>query len=200
MKPKIRFIGWAALWIILHASPAWTHPHVFIHTAVDAVFDGKGLSGLRVRWVFDEMFSSMIRMDYDRNGNRRFDPDEVAAVEKGAFSNLKKFDYFVHIHINGKPFPVRFVTDFSAGLKGDKMTYAFFVPCHVRSTSADKEIRISVYDPEFYSSIFLIQDPLGLENREPFEVSYDVKENPEEAYYYGQIVPKEIRMRFKRKP
>jgi len=200
MKSKTYFIGWAFCWIILHTSPAWPHPHVFIHTAVDAVFDDKGVAGFRIRWVFDEMFSGMIRMDYDRNGNRQFEPGEVAAVEKGAFSNLKKFDYFVHIRIDEKPFRVQFVKDFSAGLEGDQMTYSFFVPCHVRATPAQKEIRISVYDPEFYSSIFLIRDPLGLENREPFEVSYRVEENPDEAFYYGQIVPKEIRMRFKQKP
>lgn len=200
MNRTYLLIGLAALWISLHASSAGSHPHVFIHAAVDAVFDDQGLAGFRIRWVFDEMFSGMIRMDYDRNDNHQFEPDEVAAVQEGAFSNLKSFDYFVHIHINGEPFRVRFVKDFSAALHGEKMTYTFFVPCHVRATSSPKKVRISVYDPEFYSSIFLVRDPLGLENAEPFEVSYWVEENPGEAYYFGQIVPKEIRMRFKRTP
>jgi ABC-type uncharacterized transport system substrate-binding protein len=193
-------IGIALLWASLHAPIAWSHPHVFIHTTVDAVFDDKGLAGFRIRWVFDEMFSGMIRMDFDRNDNQKFEPAEVAAVKEGAFSNLKSFDYFVHIHINGEPFRVQFVKDFSAAIHGNKMTYTFFVPCHVRATSSMKKMRISVYDPEFYSSIFLIRDPLGLENAEPFDVSYRVKENPEEAYYFGQIIPQEIHMRFKRKP
>ena len=193
-------ITFAVLWFALHVPAAWSHPHVFIHTALDAVFDDQGLEGFRVHWVFDEMFSSMILMDFDKNGNRKFEPDEVAAVEEGAFSNLKSFDYFVHIHISGKPFRVQFVKDFSTKIHENKMTYTFFVPCHVRGTSAQKDIRISVYDPEFYTSIFLIRDPLVLENAEPFDVSSRVKENPEEAYYFGQIIPQEIHMRFKRKP
>lgn len=193
-------IGPALLWALTGASAAWSHPHVFIHTAVDAVFDDEGLAGFQVRWLFDEMFSSMIRMDYDQNDNRRFEPSEVKALEEGAFSNLKNFNYFVHVEIHGEPFEVKLVKDFNAEIKGEKMLYEFFVPCHVHATSRFKEIHVAVYDPEFYCSIFLIEDPLGYEKRDPYEVSYRVEDNPDRAYYFGQIVPREIRMRFKRKP
>ena len=200
MKWKALCIGLAVCWITSLQAVSWSHPHVFVHTAVDAVFDDKGLAGFRVRWVFDEMFSSMIRMDYDKNGNRRFEPSEVKALEEGAFSNLKNFNYFVHVDIQGKPFEVKYVKDFTAEIKGEKMLYAFFVPCPVPATDRFKDIRVAVYDPEFYCSVFLIEDPLAYENREPYEVSYRIEENPDRAYYFGQIVPQEIRMRFKRKP
>jgi ABC-type uncharacterized transport system substrate-binding protein len=199
MKWKTLCVGLAVCWIFGHQAVCWSHPHVFIHAAVDAVFDDEGLAGFRVRWVFDEMFSSTIRMDYDRNDNRRFEPSEVKALEEGAFSNLKKFNYFVHVDIQGKPFEVRSVRDFTAELKGEKMLYRFFVPCPVRATPRFKEIHIAVYDPEFYCSIFLIEDPLAYENREPYEVSCRVEDDPDRAYYFGQIIPQEIRMRFKQK-
>ncbi len=56
-------------WAGFFDAVSWPHPHVFIHTAVDAAFDEKGLTGFRIRLVFDEMFSSLIRMDYAQNDN-----------------------------------------------------------------------------------------------------------------------------------
>ncbi len=103
MKGKTLCAAIAVCFIIgLHAVSS-SHPHVFIHTAVDAVFDDEGLAGFQVRWLFDEMLSSMILMDYDQNDNRRFEPSEVKALEEGAFSNLKNFHYFVHVDIQGSP-------------------------------------------------------------------------------------------------
>lgn len=177
----------------------WSHPHVFIDASVKIVFDEKGLAGARITWVFDEMFSSMIIMDFDRNKNRQFEPEEVAEVKAGAFSNLKEYEYFTHIKIDGKPFRVTFVSDFSAKIKKDHMIYTFFVPCHVCATTAFKQLRLSVYDPEFYSDILLVKDSLLLENQEPYEVSCRIRKSPEEAYYFGQIIPEEILLRFKRK-
>jgi len=31
------------------------HPHVFIVQRLEMVFDDKGLSGIRIRWLFDEL-------------------------------------------------------------------------------------------------------------------------------------------------
>jgi len=73
-------------------------------------------------------------------------------------ANLKNFNCFVHVDIQGKPFEARCVRDFTAELKGEKMLYGFFVPCHVRETPRFNEIHIAVYDPEFHCSIFLIED------------------------------------------
>jgi len=187
------------LCFLLSPSSGWSHPHVFIDTSVKIVFDEKGLAGARIQWVFDEMFSSMIIMDFDRNKNRRFESDEVAEVKAGAFSNLKEFGYFTHIKIDGKPFKVSFVKDFSAKIDHERMIYTFFVPCHVCATTAFKQVSLSVYDPEFYSDIVLVKDSLLLENRESYEASCRIRKSPDTAYYFGQIVPEEILLRFKRK-
>ena len=199
MNRGVIILGIGMFFVFIAPSVSWGHPHVFAHTAVDVVFDDKGLAGFRIRWVFDEMFSSMITMEFDRNGNRRFEPSEVAEVEAGAFSNLKSFGYFTHITINRKPFDVVYVTDFNAEIKGDKMLYTFFVPCHVSAGSGFKRLGLSIYDPEFYCSIFLIKDPVSYENEEGLDISYKIEENPEKVYYFGQIIPREIVLRFRKK-
>ena len=178
---------------------ALSHPHVFIYNSIKVVFDKKGLVGFRVKWVFDEMFSNMLIYDFDKNGNGSFEPSEIREIKNGAFSNLKNFDYFTHIKINGKPFKVKFVKDFSAKIKGDALTYRFFVPCHVLALSTFKEIKISIYDDSFYCSVFLTKNPIDFENTSPYEFHYRIGKNKKEAYYYGQVFPEEITLRFRLK-
>ncbi|MCF8051269.1 MAG: DUF1007 family protein [Desulfobacterales bacterium] len=178
---------------------ASAHPHVFIYTAADIVFDEKGLAGFRIRWLFDEMFSSMIVLDFDENGNGRFEPAEVERLKKGAFANLREFGYFTHVKIDGKPFTVEFVTDFSARMHKNQMIYEFFVPCHVQAIDAFKEAKLAIYDATFYTSVFLVERPVAYENADPFEVEHRIAKNKKEAYYFDQIYPEEITIRFKRK-
>ena len=178
---------------------AFCHPHVFINNASTFVFDDKGLSGFKMDWVFDEMFSNMIIHDYDKNKNGKFDNSEIEKIRKGAFANLKKFDYFTFVKVNGKSFKVRFVKDFSAKITKNRVVYHFFVPCHVRAAPFFKEIRISVYDKTFYCSVFLMKDQISFENGLSFEHRHRIVKNTKEAYYYGQISPLDIVLGFRSK-
>ena len=175
----------------------FAHPHVFIHNSVTIVFDENGLAGFKVDWVFDEMFSNMIIHDYDQNKNKKFEASEIRKLEKGAFSNLRKFEYFTYIKISGEPFKVKFVRNFSAKIIEDRVVYHFFVPCHVRAASSLKEIKISIHDKTFYCSVFLMKDQIYFENDSSFEHHYQIAKNTEEPYYYGQIYPEEIIFKFR---
>ena len=53
------------------------HPHVFIVQRINIVFDDQGLAGFRIHWRFDDMFSSMIAGDHDRNQNGHLESQEV---------------------------------------------------------------------------------------------------------------------------
>lgn len=178
---------------------SWSHPHVFFDSTVTVVFDEKGVAGFKITWVFDEMFSSMMILDFDKNGNGRFEQPEIEDIKNGAFSNLRHFDYFTHIGINGKPFKVKHITDFSAEISDDVMIYQFFVPCHISAAETFKEVCLSVYDHTFYCSVFLSDDPVTYETGGPYQIEHRIETNRDKAYYYGQIYPEEIRLRFRRK-
>ena len=196
---KIFLVGMQVFILLFPALTLRSHPHVFLYSNVKVVFDEKGLAGVQVNWVFDEMFSSMIIIDFDKNGNRQFEPSEIENVKKGAFENLREFDYLMHIKIDGKPFKVKYVTDFSAKIIKGKMAYQFFVPCHVRAEKSSKEVKLSIYDVTFYSSVFLEKNPITYENRQSYEVEHTIEKNRGEAYYYGQVYPDEIILKFRQK-
>ena len=196
---RFRFFTLAFLIFALNPPRAFPHPHVFVDNTVAFVFDGKGLAGFRLDWLFDEMFSNMLIHDYDKNRNGKFEEGEIKEVKKGAFSNLKKFNYFTHVKINGKSFKVSFVKDFSAKMIKGRVVYQFFIPCHVQAISSYKRIKISVRDRTFYCSIVLMKDQISYENDSFYEHDIRISKNPKEAYYYGQVYPEEITFRFRRK-
>jgi ABC-type uncharacterized transport system substrate-binding protein len=190
----------AAFLLFILEGVSYSHPHVFIQNTLRIVFDHQGLAGVQVKWVFDEFFSSMIAGEFDQNHNNELERSEIIDLKKGAFANLVKFDYFSFIKINGKAFKVKYVSDFSAALEGGKLIYRFVIPCHVKATTTSKEFIISQYDPTYYTRVAFAKDrPVSLEGASAFEVGYRISKNLKEAYYYGQVHPIEVILKFKRR-
>ena len=164
------------------------------------IFDNEGFAGIRVEWVFDEFFSSMIAGDYDRNQNGMLEISEITAIKKEAFDNLANFDYFTVIRIGGKSFKVKYVRDFSAALKEGNLIYDFFIPCHVKATPTFKEIVISQYDPTYYTDMSLDESQaVIMKGDSGFETSCRIAENPKISYYFGLVHPIETIVRFRLK-
>lgn len=194
---RFRLCILAILFFALQPDTVFSHPHVFIDNSIKIVFGKEGLAGFEVMWIFDEMFSSMLIHDFDKNMNGKFEAAEIEQVKNGAFSNLKKFQYFTYIKINGKPFRVQFVKGFSATIEEDKVSYHFFVPCHVRAICSFKEVKISIYDKSFYSCLFLTKSPVSFQNASSYDYQYNIGKNTKEPYYFGQIYPEELTIKFR---
>jgi ABC-type uncharacterized transport system substrate-binding protein len=189
-----------AFLLFVSADVSYSHPHVFIHNTLEIVFDQEGLASVRVKWVFDEFFTSMIADEFDKNHNNKLEKPEIIALRKGAFANLVKFNFFSFIKINGNVFLVEYVRGFSASLAGGTLIYNFVIPCHVKAITTLKEFVISQYDPTYYTRVAFAKDrPVRLEGASAFEVSYRMSKNLKEAYYYGQVHPVEVILKFKRR-
>lgn len=173
------------------------HAHVWISGALIINFDEQGMSGFRQEWVMDEMFSAMLIHDHDKNMNKKFEPAEVKDLYENAFTNLKNFDFFTRVKIDGKTFAVKYVKDFDAMIIKDIVVYHFFVPCHIKADKKDKEIRIAVYDESFYTNFTILKDQVFLENASGYDCRYEIKKNKDDAFYYGQVYPEEIILKFR---
>jgi len=168
----------------------WAHPHVFIAQNLKIIFNDKGMAGINVVWEFDEMFSTMICDDHDLNKNGALEKTEVASIKEKAFSYIAEFNYFIYVKIDGTPFQVKYVTDFSARLENRKLIYDFFIPCHVSAVKNFKHINIASYDPNYYSAIYFTEnDPYAIDNNGPFEVTAQIKEDKSTSIYYDMINP-----------
>jgi len=178
----------------------YAHPHVFIVQRIEIVFDDQGLSGFKMRWGFDEMFSSMITGDYDRNQNGRLESTEVQTIKEKAFNYLSNYNYFTFIKIDGKPFAVKYIKDFAAILENNKLIYEFFIPCHVAAIRQFKKIIIATYDPSYYTAIFFAKKrPASLSLSEPYDVRSTTRQDKTTSTYYGMVHPWALFLEFRLK-
>lgn len=183
-----------------NANPVPAHPHVFVVQRIIFQFDDKGFAGFRMQWKFDEMFSSMIIEDYDKNKNNRLEPSEVKEIKEKAFSYISNFNYFSFVKINGEPFEVKYTKDFSARIDKHKLMYEFFIPCPVTATEAARNVSIATYDPSYYSAIYFAEKrSVALENSDNFHITTAVREDKSTSIYHGMVNPWAAFLDFRKK-
>jgi len=193
---------WRAIWflgLLCSGEVCQAHPHVFIDSYVNVVFDEQGLAGFEMVWLFDDMTSSGYILDYDQDRDGGFDSEETAVIKQEAFDNLAEYHYMVFIFFDEKPFTVRYVKDFQAEIRNKRLVYRYFIPCHVPASQREKTIRFSVYDETYFVDFTLKDREIRLTNRHAFDIRYQVLENRNISFYFGQFHPKEIVLKYKTK-
>lgn len=231
------------LLLILLIAPApqvLAHPHAFVECTFAFVMDNEGLVGFKQRWTLDEITSVSVLdvVDTDRNGV--LSAKEKLAVRDLSIESLLAYHYFTVAQINGKDFPVRKITDFSAELNNGKLTYEFMVPCRVKAVpNQSQKVKVAVYDDSFYTFVAYVEegqkaidptkDPLFANRQAPatpedfkrfssavglgkfegdvpiqgdaarFSVTSKVRDEPEMAYFFEQIIPQAFILEFELK-
>ncbi len=204
---EFRKIRWALIFTlclllpVYWGQPAIAHPHVFIAQKTTVAFEADGLAGFRIHWTFDDMFSVMIQEDFDQNHDGRLSKKEVAVIKEKAFGYTAEHNYFIHIRIDGNPFDVKYVTEFNAKLDNGKLSYEFFIPCHVKAVSGPKSVILSPYDEGYYSAIYFPQArSLMFENSAPYTVETKVQRDMDTLIYHETVNPMAIFLTFRLKP
>lgn len=188
------------IWSGMQTHLVAAHPHVFIAQETTIVFDQKGLAGFRIHWTFDEMFSVMVGEDFDQNQDGRLDKKEVAVIKEKAFGYIAPHNYYIQIKIAEKPFAVKFIKDFNAVLNNGKLSYEFFIPCHVSAVKTPKRIVLSPYDPEYYSAIYFPDARhLTIKNSGPFTIETRAERDMSTLIFHETVNPLAIFLNFRLK-
>jgi hypothetical protein len=134
--------------LIAGAAPhaAFAHPHVWVDYYVNAVGGKGGITKLKFRWHFDDMFTSMVKEDFHI---RTVTKQNIATLRDGAFSNLKNYHYYTYMKVDGEEFDPKDIADFGAEMKGANLEYTFTI----NLPHPAKKVELSLYDPEFYVDI-----------------------------------------------
>lgn len=184
----------------LDIQPVAAHPHTFIAQETKIVFDEKGLAGFDIHWTLDEMFSVMISEDFDEDKNGSLSKQEVTVIKEKAFGYIASYNYYIHIRIDGKPFAIKFIRDFNASLNNGKLSYNFFIPCHITAAKTLKKIILSPYDPEYYSAIYFPDKKhFIIENSDHFVIETKVERDMSTLIYFKTVNPLAIFLNFKLK-
>ncbi|WP_320173588.1 DUF1007 family protein [Maridesulfovibrio sp.] len=180
-------LGAMALYLLSPAK-ASAHPHVFVDCSLTFEFNNSGLSGVRQKWWFDEMFAAMILGDFDTNHDNKLSPDEATAIEQGAFVNLKNFNYFTRILVDGNERKPVEAVQFKPSIEEGTLVYEFFIPLNI--TDGTKHVvMVAIYDESFYTAVQMDPKNKVLGSDGKFDTGLDLKPVSEMAYFYDQIVP-----------
>jgi ABC-type uncharacterized transport system substrate-binding protein len=179
---------------VFAASPAAAHPHVFVENRVAFVFDAGKVTALRLAWAFDEIFSDSLLMQFDADGDGKFDDLESKAVGEGTLPNLKMFHYFTYIFVDGKQLDPIDPAAFAASVDDKRVvTFRMTVPLPQPVDPRTVALAAEIYDREYYVQVDLAEgDPVSLENAGDVPCGATVRDDLESAYFGGVIFPQEI--------
>jgi ABC-type uncharacterized transport system substrate-binding protein len=153
---------------------------MFIDVMAKFMLTDTSLAGVHLYWDFDEMNSAVFIEEFDVNANGRFDPDEVGAIEQGAFAAVAASNYFTAITWDTKGLRIRTVERFSATIRPDnRVRYSFFIPCDIALDAiAGRDIYVAFEDPTMFVAFTVLKDMIqvGSTDRATGTIRFDTSD------------------------
>lgn len=187
--------------LLLSAVSVYSHPHVFVEASAGIEFQDGNPAAVHVRWVFDDFFSRMILLDF-AGGADTLTEQHIESIRTGAFENLRDYNYFTHILLEGDALNISKVQDFHVDVDGRSLIYSFRIPLQqpggtdISNLSRINELVVGLYDNSYYSYFDYPGEPITFQGNVPASVQYDQRERPDRRYYFGLIVPEMFHIRW----
>jgi len=192
---------WLLITLMISCAAAQAHPHVTIEQSLGLVFDGKGLSGVLVKWRFDYFYSAAAADSYDQDKDEKLTPAETATVKQELFDPILSEGGVIFVRVNGVRQTVGPATDYAAEFKKGSLWMTFFVSCPVALDGTAKELVIDTYDPTYYNEIiFSKTNPAFARDADNYEIKTSLRQSADTAYYFDQIHPWALVAELKKKP
>jgi ABC-type uncharacterized transport system substrate-binding protein len=160
----MRLLAAIALALLAQAGAAMAHPHVWVTSKSEVVYDGKGgILGVRQIWTFDEMFSAFATQGLDTNKDGVLSRDELKDLAQTNVTSLKDFDYFTYAKLSGKKLLFKPPEDYWLEFKDKVLTLHFFLPFMAPQMQGKRVFALEVFDPTYFVDFEMAeQDPVVL--------------------------------------
>jgi ABC-type uncharacterized transport system substrate-binding protein len=145
---------------LLAASPlaAAAHPHVFAEARLDVMVDPAGqVTALRHLWRFDDLFTSTVLMEFDKNADLKLDDAETREVSQTIFDSLAEYNYFQLVTADGKDVAMNPPKELVAEIQ-DNQLIVLFESTPKAPLKLSGTVDFGVYDPTFYTAIDFTED------------------------------------------
>ncbi|MEN3147753.1 DUF1007 family protein [Neorhizobium sp. IRAMC:178] len=150
---RYRVLTIAALAAACLPLSAVAHPHIFAEARLEVVAGTDGnIAELHNVWRFDEVFSSSVLLDFDKNTDLKLDAKELAALGEVMRKSLGDYHYFTTITVNGANVGVQKPDVIHVSLDGNQLLVLFAVKPE-KPVPLKGRLTFGVYDPSMYTSI-----------------------------------------------
>ncbi|MDQ6433694.1 DUF1007 family protein [Mesorhizobium sp. LHD-90] len=177
----------AALLLGASTGPALVHPHVFAEARLDVVINpDRTVKALRHLWRFDDLFSSTVLMEFDKNSDLKLDDAELQDVANTVHASLAEYNYFQVATADGKDVamqpPPKLIASFE-----DQQLIILFESAPKEPLKLSGKVDFGVYDPTFYTAIDFTEDANLTVVDKPADCSTTViRPDPDEALAQNQ--------------
>lgn len=153
-----------ALAALLPAPHVAAHPHIFIDTGLEVLFDGQGrAAAVRVAWVYDDFYSLATLSDrgLDLDGDGRLTDAETASLN--GFDMRWDADYQGDLYVldgAGAPVALGRPRDWMVTVQDGRI-----ISTHVRAFDVPQAVGaaplvLQVYDPGYYTAYSILGTPV----------------------------------------
>jgi len=160
---------------LLFFSSLFAHPHTFIEVHPTIEFKDNKTSVIHFKWVLDEMSSTILIMEVDKNGDGVISKRENNFIQKEYFSIFEDYSYYTHIKIDGKLIKNLKAVNFKATIENYKLCYSFDVVGNFSSNNTVLEFG----DSDFYVAMVLKEKFLNIKGTSSTVTGVD------NDFYYG---------------
>ena len=136
--------------LILMAAPAAAHPHVWIDSASEILFDKSGrMVAIRHHWRFDEGFSAYAIQGLDTNDDGKYSREELDPLAQVNVESLNEYEFFTFMTIGDRDIGFSDPRDYWLDLDAGQLTLHFTLPL-TEPAKPDAAAILEVYDPEYF--------------------------------------------------
>jgi ABC-type uncharacterized transport system substrate-binding protein len=186
MRIAIPALGAAVL--LASTLPASVHPHVFAEARLDVMLssDHRNVHSLRHLWRFDDLFSSTVLVEFDKNSDLKLDDAELNDVSTTVYQSLAEYGYFQIVTADGKDVEMKPPAQLMANFEANQLIILFESEPKEPLPLAGK-VDFGVYDPTFYTAIDFIEDEhMGVEGLPASCSRKVIRPDPDDAIAQNQ--------------
>ncbi|BCH30916.1 hypothetical protein MesoLjLc_28460 [Mesorhizobium sp. L-8-10] len=115
------------------------------------------VKSLRHLWRFDDVFSSTVLMEFDKNADLKLDDAELQEIASTIHASLAEYNYFQVVTLDGKDVAMKPPPALMVNYEQDQLIVLFESEPKAPLKLTGK-VDFGVYDPTFYTAIDFTED------------------------------------------
>jgi len=147
---KRRIVSLASVALILLASPAFAHPHVWVTSRAEVQYapDGR-VTAVRHSWTFDRAYSAFITQGLDVDKDGKLTSAELEPLAKENTQSLVEFEFFTVLKANGAKQAFDAPRDYGMTYVNEEATLTYLLPLKTPAL-ANRTLSLEVADPTYF--------------------------------------------------
>lgn len=152
------------------------HPHGWIDLRSKVILDEEGrIVAIEQEWLFDEWYSVYATDGWDMDA----ESGQTALTElaKANLKNLREYDYFTEVEIDGEKQAIADVVDYETAMKGSRIWMRIVTPLETPLDAATDPVLYRVFDPTYYIEVLYLQgDVIAFEGNDANQCAGEIIE------------------------